>query len=134
MCPQGSRCPASSSPINVTFNTSQVMGSIDVIYISAECLVALLAALGNIPVVWAVKLNAAFHNTTMYFIASLALADIAVGVFVVPLAVLVSLQVSIPFHFCLFLCCLMVVFTQASILSLLAIAIDRYLRVKLPIR
>ncbi|XP_072212100.1 adenosine receptor A3 [Excalfactoria chinensis] len=134
MCPQGSSCPASSSPTNVSFNTSQVMGSMDAIYIGAECLVALLAALGNIPVVWAVKLNAAFHNTTMYFIASLALADIAVGVFVIPLAVLVSLQVSIPFHFCLFLCCLMVVFTQASILSLLAIAIDRYLRVKLPIR
>ncbi|XP_042689767.1 adenosine receptor A3 isoform X1 [Centrocercus urophasianus] len=132
MCPPD--CPASSSPTNGTLNTSQVMGSTDVIYIGTECLVALLAALGNIPVVWAVKLNAAFHNTTMYFIASLALADIAVGLVVIPLAVLVSLHVSIPFHFCLFLCCLMVVFTQASILSLLAIAIDRYLRVKLPIR
>ncbi|XP_021232518.1 adenosine receptor A3 [Numida meleagris] len=134
MYPLGSPCPASSRPTDAPSNTSWAPGSTDAIYIGAECLVALLAALGNILVVWVVKLNAAFHNTTMYFIVSLALADVAVGVFVIPLAVLVSLKVSIPFHLCLFLCCLMVVFTQASILSLLAIAIDRYLRVKLPIR
>ncbi|OXB54612.1 hypothetical protein ASZ78_004052 [Callipepla squamata] len=134
MCTLDSPFPAGSSHTDAPSNTSRALGSTDAIYIAAECLLALLAALGNILVVWVVKLNAAFHNTTMYFIVSLALADVAVGLFVIPLAVLVSLKVSIPFHFCLFLCCLMLVFTQASILSLLAIAIDRYLRVKLPIR
>ncbi|NXC42623.1 AA3R protein, partial [Penelope pileata] len=131
MCPQGSRCQGSPA---VPSNASWVLDSRDAIYIGAECLVALLATLGNVLVVWAVKLNAASHNTTMYFIVSLALADIAVGLLVVPLAVVVSLEVSVRFHSCLFMCCLMVVFTNASILSLLAIAIDRYLRVKLPIR
>lgn len=106
----------------------------DAIYIGAECLVALFAALGNILVIWVVKLNSAFQNTTMYFIVSLALADIAVGVLVIPLAIVVSLRVSIDFYSCLFMCCLIVIFTNASILSLLAIAVDRYLRVKLPIR
>ncbi|NWI63124.1 AA3R protein, partial [Todus mexicanus] len=115
-------------------NESLALSSLDGIYIGTECLVALFATLGNILVVWVVKLNSAFQNTTLYFIVSLALADIAVGILVIPLAIVVSLGVSIHFYTCLFLCCLMVVFTNASILSLLAIAIDRYLRVKLPTR
>ncbi|KFP70697.1 Adenosine receptor A3, partial [Acanthisitta chloris] len=106
----------------------------DGIYIGTECLVALLATLGNILVIWVVKLNSTFQSTTLYFIVSLALADIAVGILVMPLAIVVSLGVRVHFYSCLFMCCLMVIFTTASILSLLAIAIDRYLRVKLPTR
>ncbi|NXS42558.1 AA3R protein, partial [Balaeniceps rex] len=115
-------------------NDSLVLSSLDGIYIGTECLVALFATLGNILVIWVVKLNSTFQNTTLYFIVSLALADIAVGILVMPLAIVVSLGISIPFYTCLFMCCLMVVFTNASVLSLLAIAIDRYLRVKLPTR
>ncbi|NXC74181.1 AA3R protein, partial [Anhinga anhinga] len=115
-------------------NNSLVLSSLDGIYIGTECLVALFATLGNILVIWVVKLNSTFQNTTLYFIVSLALADIAVGILVMPLAIVVSLGISIHFYSCLFMCCLMVVFTNASILSLLAIAIDRYLRVKLPTR
>ncbi|NXS30633.1 AA3R protein, partial [Pomatostomus ruficeps] len=115
-------------------NSSLALSSLDGIYIGSECLVALLATLGNVLVIWVVRLNAAFQNTTLYFIASLALADIAVGVLVMPLAIVVSLGITVPFYSCLFMCCLLVVFTNASILSLLAIAIDRYLRVKLPTR
>ncbi|NXN33576.1 AA3R protein, partial [Nycticryphes semicollaris] len=115
-------------------NQSLVLSSLDGIYIGTECLVALFATLGNILVIWVVKLNLTFQNTTLYFIVSLALADIAVGVLVMPLAIVVSLGISLHFYSCLFMCCLMVVFTNASILSLLAIAVDRYLRVKVPTR
>ncbi|NWV38857.1 AA3R protein, partial [Grantiella picta] len=115
-------------------NASLALSGLDGIYIGTECLVALFATLGNILVIWVVRLNSAFHNTTLYFIVSLALADISVGLLVMPLAVVVSLGITVPFHSCLFMCCLLVVFTNASILSLLAIAIDRYLRVKLPTR
>ncbi|NXX27850.1 AA3R protein, partial [Nicator chloris] len=115
-------------------NSSLALSSLDGIYIGSECLVALCATLGNILVMWVVRLNAAFQKTTLYFIASLALADIAVGLLVTPLAIVVNLGITVPAYGCLFMCCLMVVFTNASILSLLAIAIDRYLRVKLPTR
>ncbi|NXW86616.1 AA3R protein, partial [Alopecoenas beccarii] len=115
-------------------NESMALSNPDAIYIGAECLIALFATLGNILVIWVVKLNLTFQNTTLYFIVSLALADIAVGILVVPLAIVVSLGIRIRFYACLFMCCLMVVLTTASILSLLAIAIDRYLRVKLPTR
>ncbi|XP_027551126.1 adenosine receptor A3-like [Neopelma chrysocephalum] len=115
-------------------NNSLALRSLDGIYIGTECLVALFATLGNVLVIWVVRLSSTFQNTTLYFIASLALADIAVGILVVPLAIVVSLGITVHFYTCLFMCCLMVVFTNASILSLLAIAIDRYLRVKLQTR
>ncbi|KGL78739.1 Adenosine receptor A3, partial [Tinamus guttatus] len=106
----------------------------DSIYISTESLIALLALLGNTLVIWVVKLNPALRNATMYFISSLALADIAIGILVVPLAIVVSLGIHVHFYACLFMCCLMMIFCYASVLSLLAIAVDRYLRVKLPMR
>nr|XP_005492926.1 adenosine receptor A3 [Zonotrichia albicollis] len=115
-------------------NSSLALSSLDGIYIGTECLLALCATLGNALVIWAARLNAAFHNATLYFIASLALADAAMGLLVMPLAIVVSLGMAMPTYGCLFVCCLMLVFSNASILSLLAIAIDRYLRVKLPTR
>ncbi|NXB91676.1 AA3R protein, partial [Vidua chalybeata] len=115
-------------------NSSLALSSLDGIYIGSECLVALFATLGNILVIWVVRLNAAPQSTTLYFLASLALADVAMGLLVMPLAIVVSLGISVPAYSCLFMCCLLVMFSNASILSLLAIAIDRYLRVKLPTR
>ncbi|XP_067414813.1 adenosine receptor A3 [Emydura macquarii macquarii] len=115
-------------------NSSLSLSSLDAVYIVIESVIGISATLGNILVIWVVKLNPAFHNNTFYFIVSLALADIAVGILVMPLAIVVSLGVVTHFYSCLFMCCLIVVFTNASILSLLAIAIDRYLRVRLATR
>ncbi|NXR60832.1 AA3R protein, partial [Rhadina sibilatrix] len=127
--------PGQEQPQQLTMpNSSLALSSLDGIYIGTECLVALLATVGNILVMWAVRLNAGSQNPTLYFIASLALADTAVGLLVMPLAIVVSLGMAVPAYGCLFMCCLMLVFTNASILSLLAIAIDRYLRVKLHAR
>lgn len=103
-------------------------------YITVEILIGLCAIVGNVLVIWAVKLNPSLQNTTFYFIVSLALADIAVGVLVMPLAIVISLGVTIHFHGCLLMTCLLLIFTHASIMSLLAIAVDRYLRVKLTVR
>ncbi|XP_065554776.1 adenosine receptor A3-like [Lathamus discolor] len=115
-------------------HTSQQLNSLHGIYIGTECLVAVLSTLGNILVIWVVRRNSTSQNTTLHFIVSLALADIAMGILVMPLAIVVSLGISAHFYTCLAMCCLMVAFSNASILSLLAIAIDRYLRVKLPTR
>ncbi|XP_004420734.1 PREDICTED: transmembrane domain-containing protein TMIGD3 isoform X2 [Ceratotherium simum simum] len=103
-------------------------------YITVEILIGLCAIVGNVMVIWVVKLNPSLQTTTFYFIVSLALADIAVGVLVMPLAVVVSLGITTHFYSCLLMTCLLLVFTHASIMSLLAIAVDRYLRVKLTIR
>lgn len=105
---------------------------VDVVYISIETAIALVSVLGNVLVVLVVYVNRALRNTTFFFIVSLAVADIAVGLLVIPLAIVISLGLKTQFYTCLFLSCLLLIFTQSSILSLLAIAIDRYLRVKIP--
>uniref|UniRef100_A0A8D2Q041 Adenosine receptor A3 n=1 Tax=Varanus komodoensis TaxID=61221 RepID=A0A8D2Q041_VARKO len=104
-----------------------------IIYIAFETVIAVFAILGNILVIWVVKFTPAFQKTIYYFIVSLAVADITVGI-AMPAAIVVSLEISMIYEACLFMCCLLVAFTQASILSLLAIAIDRYLKVRLLVR
>ncbi|XP_008067113.1 adenosine receptor A3 [Carlito syrichta] len=113
---------------------STALSLASVTYITVDIFIGLCAIVGNVLVIWVVKLNASLQTTTFYFIVSLALADIAVGVLVMPLAVVVSLGITIHFYSCLFMACLLLVFTHASIMSLLAIAVDRYLRVKLTVR
>ncbi|XP_077053926.1 adenosine receptor A1 [Siphateles boraxobius] len=106
----------------------------DLMYISIETTIALASVLGNVLVVLVVCMNQGLRDPTFCFIVSLALADIAVGVLVIPLAVVISLGLTTQFYTCLFISCLLVIITQSSILSLLAIAIDRFLRVKIPTR
>ncbi|XP_053173923.1 adenosine receptor A1b [Scomber japonicus] len=104
------------------------------IYIGMEVVIAVASVIGNVMVVWAVKINKSLRDTTFCFIVSLALADIAVGALVIPLAITISIGLKTHFYSCLLVACTVLVLTQSSILALLAIAIDRYLRVKIPTR
>uniref|UniRef100_A0A8C1YGL5 Adenosine receptor A1 n=1 Tax=Cyprinus carpio TaxID=7962 RepID=A0A8C1YGL5_CYPCA len=113
---------------------TESLEKVDLMYISIESTIALVSVLGNVLVVLVVYMNQALRDPTFCFIVSLALADIAVGVLVIPLAVVLSLGLSTLFYTCLFISCLLITMTQSSILSLLAIAIDRFLRVKIPTR
>ena len=103
-------------------------------YIAMEVVIAVCSVLGNVLVVWAVFLSRSLRDTTFCFISSLALADIAVGALAIPLAITISIGLQTTFYSCLLGICTMLVLTQNSILALLAIAIDRYLRVKIPMR
>ncbi|KAG8450834.1 hypothetical protein GDO86_003197 [Hymenochirus boettgeri] len=103
-----------------------------VVYIFFEVVIALISVLGNILVIWAVIVNQALRDTTFFFIVSLAVADIAVGALVIPLAILISIGLETEFYSCLMVVCIVLILTQSSILALLAIAVDRYLRVKIP--
>lgn len=116
-------------PVN---STAVLLASVT--YITVEILIGLCTIVGNVLVIWVVRLNPSLQTTTFYFIVSLALADIAVGVLVMPLAIVISLGITIHFYSCLLMTCLLMIFTHASIMSLLAIAVDRYLRVKLTVR
>uniref|UniRef100_A0A3P9HL99 Adenosine receptor A1 n=1 Tax=Oryzias latipes TaxID=8090 RepID=A0A3P9HL99_ORYLA len=103
-----------------------------ILYIGMEVLIAISSVIGNVMVVWAVRINRALRDTTFCFIVSLALADIAVGALVIPLAITISIGLETHFYSCLLVACTVLVLTQSSILALLAIAFDRYLRVKIP--
>ncbi|XP_017290081.2 adenosine receptor A1 [Kryptolebias marmoratus] len=102
------------------------------LYIGMEVVIAVSSVVGNVMVVWAVRINRSLRDTTFCFIVSLALADIAVGALVIPLAITISIGLQTHFYSCLLFACTVLVLTQSSILALLAIAIDRYLRVKIP--
>lgn len=115
-------------------NSTTLFLAIRASYIVFEIVIGVCAVVGNVLVIWVIKLNPSLKTTTFYFIFSLALADIAVGFLVMPLAIVISLGITIGFYSCLVMCCLLLVFTHASIMSLLAIAVDRYLRVKLTVR
>ncbi|EDL39621.1 mCG50903, isoform CRA_a, partial [Mus musculus] len=103
-------------------------------YIGIEVLIALVSVPGNVLVIWAVKVNQALRDATFCFIVSLAVADVAVGALVIPLAILINIGPQTYFHTCLMVACPVLILTQSSILALLAIAVDRYLRVKIPLR
>ncbi|XP_055068547.2 adenosine receptor A1-like [Misgurnus anguillicaudatus] len=105
-----------------------------VIYTVSEVFIALLCCLGNLLVIWAVWSSRVLRKTTFCFVVSLAVADFLVGAVVVPLAVLIDGRVQTRFYTCLFISCVVIVLTQASVHSLLAIAVDRFLRVHNPLR
>lgn len=104
------------------------------VYIVLELLIAVLAVAGNVLVCWAVCLNSNLQSITNFFVVSLAVADIAVGLLAVPFAVIISTGFCSHFHGCLFIACFVLVLTQSSIFSLLAIAVDRYIAIKIPLR
>ncbi|XP_053131177.1 adenosine receptor A2b-like [Hemicordylus capensis] len=103
-------------------------------YIAVEVMIAVLSIVGNILVCWAVAINSTLKNATNYFLVSLAVADIAVGLLAIPFAITISVGLETNFHCCLFLACFVLVLTQSSIFSLLAVAVDRYLAIKIPLR
>lgn len=105
-----------------------------ILYIILELLIAVFSVLGNVLVCWAVCLNSNLQSITNFFVVSLAVADIAVGVLAIPFSIVISIGFCCNFYGCLFLACFVLVLTQSSIFSLLAIAIDRYIAIKLPLR
>ncbi|XP_063073780.1 adenosine receptor A1-like [Engraulis encrasicolus] len=107
----------------------------ELVYTVLEVVIAAACCLGNVLVVWALWLCGAMRRQpTFCFIASLAVADFLVGAVAIPVAILVDGHVRATFHGCVALCSVVIVLTQASVHSLLAIALDRFLRVYIPLR
>nr|XP_020039819.1 adenosine receptor A2b [Castor canadensis] len=106
----------------------------DALYVALELAIAALSVAGNVLVCVAVGTSSALQTPTNYFLVSLATADVAVGLFAIPFAITISLGFCTDFHSCLFLACFVLVLTQSSIFSLLAVAVDRYLAICVPLR
>ncbi|KAK2111084.1 Adenosine receptor A2b [Saguinus oedipus] len=106
----------------------------DALYVALELVIAVLSVAGNVLVCAAVGTASALQTPTNYFLVSLAAADVAVGLFAIPFAITISLGFCTEFYGCLFLACFVLVLTQSSIFSLLAVAVDRYLAVCVPLR
>ncbi|XP_073445399.1 5-hydroxytryptamine receptor 2B isoform X1 [Dendrobates tinctorius] len=109
-----------------------------------KCWLALLTLMvivptigGNILVILAVSLEKKLQNATNYFLMSLAVADLLVGIFVMPIA-LVTIMFKpawpLPQCLCAIWLFLDVLFSTASIIHLCAISLDRYIAIKKPIQ
>ncbi|XP_074833740.1 adenosine receptor A1 [Carettochelys insculpta] len=112
---------------------AQPISAFQAAYITLEVLIALVSVPGNVLVIWAVRMNPALQDATFSFIVSLAVADVAVGALVIPLAIVINIGPQTDFYTCLMVACPVLILTESSILALLAIAVDRYLRVKIPL-
>ncbi|CAB1457618.1 unnamed protein product [Pleuronectes platessa] len=105
-----------------------------VIYTLLEVLIAVSCCLGNMLVILALWTSKSLQLPTFCLIVSLAAADFLVGCVAIPLAVLVDGRMDTSFHTCQFICCVVILLMSVSVLCLAAIAVDRYLRVCIPLR
>ncbi|XP_048356668.1 5-hydroxytryptamine receptor 2B [Sphaerodactylus townsendi] len=92
---------------------------------------------GNILVILAVSLEKKLQYATNYFLMSLAVADLLVGLLVMPIALLTVMSEiawPLPQDLCPVWLFLDVLFSTASIMHLCAISLDRYVAIKKPIQ
>ncbi|XP_064599734.1 adenosine receptor A2b-like [Liolophura sinensis] len=109
------------------------MDTTSIVYITLEVLIAVASLLGNVLVLWAVAINRRLRTVTNLFIVSLATADLFVAVVAIPSAI--ASYNGLPknnFYGCVFVNSIVILFTQSSVFSLLAIAIERFMAIKYP--
>uniref|UniRef100_A0A182FJ77 G-protein coupled receptors family 1 profile domain-containing protein n=1 Tax=Anopheles albimanus TaxID=7167 RepID=A0A182FJ77_ANOAL len=113
-----------SLPIGPGFGRPEL--GLNVPYALFEGLVALTAIFGNTLVIVAFKRERKLRRRTNFYIISLASADLLVGTFGIPFAILSSIGLPRNLHACLFTISLLVVLCTISIFCLVAVSIDRY--------
>lgn len=108
------------------------MPSLNIPYTLAEIIVAVVASLGNGLVIFIFYKYKKTRKETNYYIFSLAIADLLVGLFGIPFAILTSLGIPENFFGCKFMLSLLLVLCTASIFNLLAVSIDRFWAILYP--
>ncbi|XP_048063543.1 adenosine receptor A2b-like isoform X2 [Megalobrama amblycephala] len=124
---------STTATTNTTTAAPNILTSISLPYMIAELVIALLSTVGNLLVCVAVGLNRKLQTVTNYFLVSLAVADICVGSLAIPCAVMADL--GIPRHnlyLCLLMLSVLIMLTQSSVFSLLAVAVERYVAIFMP--
>lgn len=100
--------------------------SLNIPYTVFEILVALVAIVGNAMVIYVFRIERKLRRRTNYYIVSLAIADLFVGLFGIPFAILAAIGLPTNLHACLFTISLLVVLCTISIFCLVAVSVDRY--------
>lgn len=111
---------------------STVSHQLNVTYAVLEGLVAVGATVGNGLVIVAFRRERRLRRRTNYYIVSLAVADLLVGLVGIPCAVLSSIGLPKDLYQCVFSVSLIVVLCTVSILSLVAVSADRYWAILYP--
>lgn len=112
----------------------ELAADLNVPYALFETLVAVLAVIGNAAVMIVFQQEKGLQKQINYYIVSLALADFLVGLLGVPFAIMASVGLPRNLHACLCTISLLVVLCTISIFCLVAVSIDRYCAVVLPVK
>ncbi|KAI8505163.1 PREDICTED: neuropeptide FF receptor 2-like [Branchiostoma belcheri] len=117
-------------------NNSMYKQSMPIMYLLAVAygLVFLLCIMGNVLVCVVVAKNKSMRTVTNYFIVNLAVSDLLVGVVCIPVTLVDNLTIGWMFGavMCKLTPIVQGISLAASILTLVAIAVDRYLAVITP--
>ncbi|XP_043196892.1 adenosine receptor A2b-like [Amphibalanus amphitrite] len=103
-------------------------------YTLCEILVGIVAAVGNSLVCIVFVTDRRLRKQTNYYILSLALSDLLVGVLGVPVAVLASVGLPRALGACLVSISVLLILCTTSILNLLAVSVDRFWAILYPMQ
>ncbi|GMT09056.1 hypothetical protein PFISCL1PPCAC_353, partial [Pristionchus fissidentatus] len=106
-----------------------------VLIVAAGVFFAILTTVGNLMVMISFKIDRQLQTISNYFLFSLAVADVMIGFFSIPLMTyyLSKGEWDIGYVACQFWLCLDYLMSNASVLNLLLISFDRYFSVTLPL-
>lgn len=98
--------------------------------------ISILAVLGNMLVIFIVRSSRQMHTVTNFFIANLALADVTIGLFVIPFQFQAAVlqRWVLPDFMCPFCPFVQYISVNVSVFTLTAIAIDRHKAILNPLR
>ncbi|XP_043504479.1 dopamine receptor 2-like [Polistes fuscatus] len=113
-----------NNSFNISSNTNY--NQLNLPYTVCEILVAICAVFGNGLVIIVFGKEKKLRRRTNYYIISLATADLLVGLFAIPFAILASIGLPTNLHACLFTVSVLVVLCTISIFCLVAVSVDRY--------
>uniref|UniRef100_A0A8C9YNL5 G-protein coupled receptors family 1 profile domain-containing protein n=1 Tax=Sander lucioperca TaxID=283035 RepID=A0A8C9YNL5_SANLU len=126
--------PPFSAP---SFSGLDLLSDLKPIFIPLYSAVVLVACSSNLLLLFLIWHNKKRHNTTNFLISNLALVDLVMCIFCVPLTASYAFDqrgwVFGP-HMCHFVTVMQSAAVYAAVLSLMAIAVDRYVVVAYPIR
>uniref|UniRef100_A0A4W4GDZ4 G-protein coupled receptors family 1 profile domain-containing protein n=1 Tax=Electrophorus electricus TaxID=8005 RepID=A0A4W4GDZ4_ELEEL len=128
---------APPSPFTSSFSGLDLLMELKPIFVPLYAMLVLVACSGNLFLLFLIGLNRKLHSTTNFLIGNLALADLVMCLFCVPLTAFYAFDEHgwVFGHFlCHFVTLMQTATVFAAVLSLTAIAVDRYVVVAYPIR
>ncbi|XP_012272428.1 adenosine receptor A2b isoform X1 [Orussus abietinus] len=123
---------AVTSSVNGSAYGGHIGSELNLPYAVCEILVAICAVFGNGLVILVFSKERKLRRRTNYYIISLAAADLLVGLFAIPFAILASIGLPTNLHACLFTVSVLVVLCTISIFCLVAVSVDRYWAILYP--
>ena len=115
-----------------TFNVT-VPTELNKLYTSVEVVCAVTSFFGNLLVLVAFARYRRLRSVTNYYVISLAVADLLVALVGIPSAVATSVGLPRQFRVCLVMNCVLMLLCTGSILSLVAVTVDRFWAIVRPL-